>query len=71
MSGITIETIQRVFLDDEGVYLEVGPGGDGFGVEVRTVDQDSSDWFGEVRLFMSKEFCVELGKVLIKAGEGK
>jgi len=54
MDRVSTELILRVYNDDEGVHVEVGPGEEGCNVEIRTTDESSKKWFGDVQLVVSK-----------------
>ena len=64
----TTEVHRRIYIDDEGVYINVGPDTDGLGcVEISTKDKKSIEYFGEVRLTFDKQFAKMLGQALIAA----
>ena len=64
-----IDVIRRIaYSDDEGV-LEVGPGADGLGVEVRCPDKKSKDYWGDIRFVMNPVFARLLGEALIQAAK--
>lgn len=67
---VTTDVVRRVYLDEEGVYLEIGPGLDFPDVlEVRASDKKSIDWFGAVRFSVTDEFAIALGNALIDAAK--
>ena len=68
MNKIETETIRRIYVE-EGRCVEVGPDGDGLGVEIRTVGKDNVEWFGELRLAVSPEMAKALAEALIKCAE--
>jgi hypothetical protein len=64
------EVIFRVVDESEGVFLEIGPDEDGNCLEIRTTNQASKEWFGDIRfLITTKEFARQLGEAIIKASE--
>lgn len=69
--SFTVEVVRRVFDDDHGVYIEVGPDGDGLGgIEIRTVDKDSKEYYGDVRIsFHSKAQAILMGNAILEAAE--
>ena len=67
-----IETIRRVHLSDEGVFLEVGDFPDAPEVlEIRTVRKEDKEWFGDLQFTLQPEFAIDLGQALIAAGHAK
>jgi len=64
MDRVSTELILRVYNDDEGVHVEVGPGEEGCNVEIRTTDESSKKWFGDVQLVVSKAMAKELAKAI-------
>ena len=64
-----IETLYRVHLPDEGVFLEVGDFPDAPEVlEIRTVRKEDKEWFGDLQFTLQPEFAIDLGQALIAAG---
>lgn len=67
-----IETLHRVYLPDEGVFLEVGDFPDAPEVlEIRTVRKEDKEWFGDLQFTLQPEFAIDLGKALMAAGYSK
>ena len=67
-----IETLYRVHLPDEGVFLEVGDFPDAPEVlEIRTVRKEDKEWFGDLQFTLQPEFAIDLGQALIAAGHAK
>lgn len=67
-----IETLHRVHLPSEGVFLEVGEFPDAPEVlEIRTVRKEDKEWFGDIQFTLQPEFAVDLGQALIDAGHAK
>lgn len=65
-----MDVVRRVFVLGEPVHLEVGPGPDGFGVELRTGDAKSAEYFGTIEITFDKDLARVLGEALIAcAGE--
>jgi hypothetical protein len=64
------EVIRRVYNDEDGVCIQVGPDADGLDcVEVSTPDPASGEYFGKVRFVVTREFAALLGKALVDAAE--
>lgn len=62
------EVVRRIYDNDEGVYVEVGPDSDALGlVELRTGDKASEDYYGKLRFTMTKEQAIAVGHALIAA----
>ena len=67
-----IETLCRVHLPSEGVFLEVGDYPEAPEVlEIRTVRKEDKEWFGDLRFTLQPEFAIDLGQALIAAGRVK
>jgi hypothetical protein len=67
MSGerVTLETIRRVYDDDNGAFIEIGPDRDGLDlVEVRTTGKESEEYWGKVRLTLPKAFALKLAEAI-------
>lgn len=69
MGNVSTEIVRRVYNDEEGVFLEVGPGPDGFGVAVETTTDASHAWFGRLNFHMSCAMAEKLGEALIAASK--
>lgn len=68
MEKTSVEVIRRVFNDDEGVFIEVGPDSEGLSlIEIRTTEPKSVEWYGKIRLPMSRELALKLGQTLVAA----
>lgn len=68
--NVSTEIARRVYNDDEGVFLEVGPGPDGFGVSVAATTEESKKWFGSIRIdYLSCAMASKLGEALIAASK--
>lgn len=67
-----IETLHRVWLPGEGVFLEVGDYSEAPEVlELRTVRKEDKEWFGDLQFTLQPEFAIDLGQALIAAGHAK
>lgn len=66
---VSVEVVRRVYDDSEGAFIEVGPGQDGFGVEIRTTEKASREYFGEVQLCLSAALAAQVGAALIAASK--
>jgi hypothetical protein len=45
------EVVRKVYDDEDGVYIQVGPDGDGLDlVELRVSDEESKKYYGDVRI---------------------
>lgn len=67
-----IETLRRVHLPNEGVFLEVGDYPEAPEVlELRTVRDEDREWFGSLNFTLQPEFAIDLGQALIAAGHAK
>lgn len=66
------ETLYRVHIPDEGVFLEIGDYPVAPEVlQIRTVREEDKEWFGEMGLTLFPEFAIDLGQALIAAGYAK
>lgn len=60
------EVVRRIYENDEGVHIEVAPDSDGLEcVVLRTVDEDSKNYYGEINLMLPKELARLVGQALI------
>ena len=67
-----VETLRRVHLPGEDVFLEVGDFPDAPEVlEIRTVRKEDKEWFGDLQFTLQPEFAIDLGQALIAAGHAK
>lgn len=67
-----VETIRRIHLPGEGVFMELGEYADAPEVlELRTVRKEDKEWFGDINLTLYPEFAIDLGQALIAAGHAK
>lgn len=70
--SVSTDFVSRVWRDDPGVYLEIGPDADGLGLEIRNgSDKSSLEWFGNVRLQLGsdREYAIAVAKALLKVAE--
>lgn len=69
-SKITTETIYKVYDDDKGTFIEIGPHKDGLDlIEVVIPDKASQDFFGKAQFILSKEMAIAVGEALINAAK--
>ena len=67
----TVELFRKVYDDDTGACIQIGPDSDGLGcVEVMTPDPASKKHFGAIRFTVPKTLAYLLGKALIDAAGG-
>ena len=67
-----VETLHRVHLPSEGVFLEIGDHPEAPDVlQIRTIREEDIEWFGVMRLTLSPEFAIDLGNALAAAGYAK
>jgi hypothetical protein len=63
-----MELIRRIYDDNTGACIQVGPDGDALGlVQLRTPDSVSKENFGDVRLTLEPEMAVLVGNALLSA----
>lgn len=69
--SFTQEVVRRIYDDSEGVFIEIGPDSDGLGgIEIRTVNQESKVFYGDIRCAIhSKEQAILIGKAILAAAE--
>lgn len=66
----SIEVVRKVYDDQEGVCIDVGPGEEGYVIQIKTTDSASIEYFGKIDfLLVGKEFAINLGKAIIAAAE--
>jgi hypothetical protein len=64
----SVELGRKIYDDDCGACIQVGPDRDGLGcVEIRTPDAASAEYFGDIRFIVSPQLAKLLGKALIDA----
>ena len=64
----TVELFRKIYDDDMGACIQIGPDSDGLGcVEVMTPDPASKEHFGAIRFTVPKALAALLGKALIDA----
>ena len=59
----------RITDDDHEAFIEVGKNGDGGLIEIRTTTEYSQQYYGQIRLPLTKELAKLLGETLIKAAQ--
>ena len=70
--GQNVETIYRVHIPSEEVFLEIGDYPEAPEVlQIRTIRKEDKEWFGEMELTLSPEFAIDLGNALAAAGYAK
>lgn len=70
MKNVEIETIKRVYINNNGVFIEIAPDTDvGTAIEIRTTNEASEQWFGQIRLVLDKEFALKLAQALKEMAE--
>lgn len=68
MSNFSIEVIRRVYDDNEGVYLTVGPWPDEPSFLALYVEgTKNKEWYGDINMSLSDEQAYKLGKALLDA----
>ena len=72
MSKASIEIIRRVYDEDEGRFITVGPDPDGLDAVQISVEESEKDYWGEVCLTLSPALARKLAEALIaRAGEAE
>jgi len=67
---VTTDVIRKVWLDGEGVSLEVGPDADGLDlVRVHTSDRQSEEYWGKIDITIDPDIAIALGTALILAAK--
>ena len=67
-----VETMYRVHLPSEGVFLEIGDYPEAPHVlQIRTTRKEDKEWFGDISLTLQPEFAIDLGNALVSAGYNK
>lgn len=67
---ITTEVERRVFDDEQGACIAIGPDHDGFGlVFVRTPNASDAEWFGKVEFTMDPEFARSFAAAVLAAAD--
>lgn len=65
----TTEVTRRVFDDDSGAFISVGPDMDALGLVMIKTDDFSERHYGKCYVVISQEMAQSLGKALLKATE--
>lgn len=66
----SIEVTRKVYDDENGVCLSIGPDGDGLDlIRVCTPSQSDEDWFGKVSFTMTHEFARSFAKAILVASD--
>jgi hypothetical protein len=72
MNKSAIEVIRKVWNQEEGVCLVIGEYADApTAIEIRTEDEASKQWFGELSLALEPEYAKKFGQALIDAAVEK
>ena len=67
---ITTEVTRRVYDDEQGGCIEIGPDHDGLDlVLVRTPNTQSAEWFGKVEFTMDPEFARSFAAAVLAAAD--
>jgi hypothetical protein len=67
---VSLETIRRVYDDDNGCFIEVGPDSDSLGcVEIRTTGEKNKGHWGEIRFAVPKQFALQLAEAIRRCAE--
>jgi len=63
---ISTEIFRRVYNDEHGVYIQVGPDADALDcVEIMTTNPLSREFYGDIRLTLQPEFAVALAEAIL------
>lgn len=66
----SVDIIYRIWDDSEGVFLELGPGEGGLGLELRTTTIQSQNYWGAIKVMLpTRELAAKLGATLIEASK--
>lgn len=69
---MAIETVKRVWIEREGVAIEIADFPDApDNLQLTPFDKKSAEWFGHLSITLSSVSAVELGHALIACGEEK
>jgi hypothetical protein len=66
---VSTEVVRKVYNDEDGVYLEVGPSPDNPSWVRIYANEKNQDWFGKIDVVMPAEFAAQLGEALIAAAK--
>jgi hypothetical protein len=67
---ITTDVIHRVWHDNEGVAIDVGPDADALGlVWLRTHDAKAAEYFGKLSLTFCPDMARAIGEALVVAAD--
>lgn len=63
---ITTDTIRKVYIDNEGVYIQVAPDADALGLlELTVPDVRSVEFFGNCNIIMSTDYARQLALAIL------
>ena len=66
--NISTEIFRRVYNDDSGVYIQVGPDADALNlVEIRTTNPLSKEFYGDFRIVLQPEYAIALAEAILAA----
>lgn len=64
------EVFRKIWDDEDGCYLQVGPDGDSLDlVELRTVDEESKKYYGDIRIAMWPDQARQVAAALIACAD--
>lgn len=67
---VSTDVIRRVWQDQEGVAIDVGPDADGLGlVWLRTCDDKAAEYYGKLDVTFEPEIARALGEALVAAAD--
>lgn len=71
MSFYTTEVVRRVFENDPGISVQIGPSGDFPGNVVLTTwhNEACAEYFGKIRLDMPAEFMRQVARAILSAAD--
>ena len=67
---ITTEVVRNIYNDDNGAFVSVSPAPDeGCGVQLRTIDKRSQEWYGTFNFSLPSNLAREVAKAILKAAD--
>lgn len=60
-----VDTHKRLYLNNEGVFIEFAPHPEGFGEVLRTTDKKSKEWFGAIELSVHEDGFIALANMIL------
>lgn len=64
-----IEKHYKVYDNEDGVCINVGPDGELGCVQVRTADKKSEEWYGKLDFMLAPAAAMALGKALVQSAQ--